>query len=142
MPFFSAFDKLNCLRRHLRCNACQIHWRKRGRIFRLKIFFLATHSHGICQGAVPSPLLANIYLKNELVNSTSDPNGFDLSELHLQKGHAAGAQEKPDGDARQDQVAYPAKPGNDRFCCPICPTRLKKLRTGLKNPSGSTIYLC
>ena len=40
--------------------------------------------------------------KTRIVNSTSDPNGFDLSGLHLQKRNAAGAQEKPNDDARQD----------------------------------------
>jgi RNA-directed DNA polymerase len=120
-------------------------------------------SQGTPQGAVLSPLLANIYLneldhligekyrmvryaddfvilttceadaenalaevkewmashqlelhpdKTRIVNETDDPNGFDLSVLHLQKGHAVCAQEKPEGDARQDQAAYPAKPGS------------------------------
>jgi hypothetical protein len=50
--------------------------------------------------------------KTRIVNSTSDPNGFDLSGLHLQKGNAVGAQEKPKSDARQDQTANPAKPGS------------------------------
>ena len=126
-------------------------------------------SQGTPQGAVLSPLLANIYLneldhligekyrmvryaddfvilttseaeaeqalatvrewmashqlelhpdKTRIVNETDNPNGFDLSVLYLQKGHAICAQEKPKGDARQDQTAYPAKPGswnNNRY---------------------------
>jgi transposase len=32
-------DRYKAYQRHLRCNACQIHWKKKGRIFRLKIFF-------------------------------------------------------------------------------------------------------
>ena len=44
---YNAGFKRGRLRRHLRCNAFQIHWRKRGRVFRFKIFFWATHKHGI-----------------------------------------------------------------------------------------------
>ncbi len=40
--------------------------------------------------------------KARIVNETDDPNGFDLSGPHLQKGNAACAQEKPNDDARQD----------------------------------------
>jgi hypothetical protein len=46
--------------------------------------------------------------KTRIVNETDDPNGFDLSVLHLQKRNAACEQEEPNGDARQDQAAYPA----------------------------------